>query len=438
MRNTVRSALSALLMATVAVFCLAATANGERTPTKKAPFIRTTISNRTPYAGEEVILSFTLCFTGDAPQVSDLSDPALEGFRAEEIDPGRYVKSMPVTIDGTLYRSALVRQYRISALQPGEQSIRGYRLRCLFPDVPPPGKNANTVLAAPEMPIRVRQLPEPAPEGFQGAVGSFSFERTADRTVLRAGEPVTIALTIAGTGNLAALSAPRLVFPPAFHQRPPVTALHLDSSKAYAAGSFSCRVTIYPDQTGKETIPGMRFVYFDPLKNRYRTLSADPIAISVLPAEKATGTSRLPDSAPEEPAKKTAPALPAAALAVTALLVFLTMALVRNKLHGRGSRRQETRSGALLPSGGETPQEMKNALYTIIGQKGVPKPESLTRAQLSAALLEKGVSRDICKELEKQLESIDRLMFSPAGVSAVELELLLGEGEKLLRSLRRP
>ena len=437
MRNTVRSVLSVLMMTALALFCLAANANGDRVPVEKAPFLRTTITSTAPYAGEEVILSYTLCFSGDAPQVSDLSAPALDGFRAEEIDPGRYVKSIPVTIDGTLYRSALVRQYRISALQPGTISIRGYRLRCLFPDDHPSAKSGDVVLAAPEMVIRARPLPEPAPEGFRGAVGSFSFGLKADRTTLRAGDPLTVTLTIAGTGNLTALIAPEPVFPPAFHQRPPVSALSLDSSKSRASGSFSTRITLYPDQTGTVTIPETRFVYFDPLKNRYLTLASGPVAISVTPAENTGEKVRPTDSVPEEPAAKPLTALRAAAIALGALLAILAVALARKKLHRKrtlpaGKNRES------ISSGGKTPQEMKAAIYRLIGQKGVVRAESLTRAQLGAALLEKGVSGEIFGELEKQLESIDRMMFSPAGVSAVELERLRNDGERLLTLLQQP
>lgn len=436
MRNTVRSVLSALMMTAVALFCLAANANGERVPSGKAPFLRTTVTSTTPYAGEEVILSYTLCFSGDAPQVSDLSAPALDAFRAEEIDPGRYVKSIPVTIDGTPYRSALVRQYRISALQPGTLSIRGYRLRCLFPDDHPSAKGGDVVLAAPEIVIRARPLPEPAPEGFRGAVGSFSFGLKADRTTLRAGDPLTITLTIAGTGNLTALIAPEPLFPAGFHQRPPVSALSLDSSKSRASGSFSTRITLYPDQTGTVTIPETRFVYFDPLKNRYRTLASGPVAISVTPAENTGEKVRTTESVPEEPAAKPLTALRAAAIALGALLAFLAVGLASKKLHRKGTL-PSGKNRESVSSVGKTPQEMKAAIYRLIGQKGVVRPESLTRVQLGAALLEKGVSAEIFGELEKQLESIDRMMFSPAGVSAVELERLRNDGERLLRLLQQ-
>lgn len=437
MRNTVRSMLSVLMMTAVALFCLAANANGDRVPTGKAPFIRTTVTNTTPYAGEEVILSYTLCFTGDAPQVSDLSAPALDGLRAEEIDPGRYVKSIPVTIEGTLYRSALVRQYRVSTLQPGTINIRGYRLRCLFPDGSPLDKSGDIVLAAPDMLIRARPLPKPVPAGFTGAVGSFSFGLTADRTTIRAGDPVTITLMIAGTGNLTAFTAPKPVFPPAFHQRPPVSTLSLDSSKSRSSGSFSTRITLYPDQTGNVTIPETRFVYFDPLKNRYRTVASGQVAISVVPAENTGKKVRLPDSVPAESVKNPLFTLPAASIAIVALLAFLLLRLARKKLQGKGAR-QADRSREELSYDSKTPQEIKTALYRVIGQKGVLRPESLTRPKLGAALLEKGVAEEICRELLKLLESIDHLMFSPAGASAVEEERLRNEGKRLLFRLQQP
>ena len=49
--------------------------------------------------------------------------------------------------------------------------------------------------------LDVQPLPQPAPEGFSGAVGQFELKSTLAPAQLKTGEPVTWTLTLSGTGN---------------------------------------------------------------------------------------------------------------------------------------------------------------------------------------------------------------------------------------------
>ena len=63
-------------------------------------------------------------------------------------------------------------------------------------------------------PLDFKVLPVPSsgrPESFAGAVGSgFSLEATADRSVVRVGDPIELKIKLTGDATMETLSLPRL------------------------------------------------------------------------------------------------------------------------------------------------------------------------------------------------------------------------------------
>lgn len=408
-------------------------------PGRKSPFIRTTVTGR-PYVGEELLLTYTLYFTGDAPQVSDESNPSLDGLWHSEIDPGRFVKSRPVTLDNAVYRSAVIRQYKLAPLRAGRFGVGGYRLKCLFTGNAGSSVTRTMLISAPSVVIDAKALPEPIPEGFSGAVGTFSsFEQSADHATRRTGEPVTLVLTVRGKGNLQTLRIPEPAVPSAVHIRAPVTVLSLDSSAAFSAGSLTSRVTVYPQQPGKTVIPPLRFVYFDPEKKQYRTLSSRPLAIEAGQGEKSGTMDSLnfprPDAAGPENAGQAQ--LKTAGKAMAAVLAAVLIVALVMKRFGKPPEHADKKSGAIADES-PSPENLKAQMYSLIEEKsGIRKPESLTRAQLATALAAKNIPPTTSRQIERVLETIDRMLYSPAGATENEMILLGSEGKRLLQILRQ-
>jgi hypothetical protein len=420
--------VQALLVLMLLLLPSAASASGK---TGKAPIIRTSLSATSPYAGQEVVLTYTLYFTGDAPQVSDLSNPSLGGLWHSEADPGRYVKSIPVTVDGTVYRSAVIRQYKLAALQSGRFSIAGYRLRCIFPD----RENHEAVIAAPAVTLVARALPEPVPEEFSGAVGNFTFTLTADRQILKAGESATLKATVTGSGNIASLGMPVLALPPDLHAGNTVVALKLDSSRPVSSGSRTSSVTIYPEKAGKTAIPPARFIYFDPESARFHTITAGPLTMTVMPRELSAKPVNPDLENGAIPEQQVTPRLSPAMTAIALVLVAAGLFLVARMRSAKGNRKKTPASG--MPETAGTPEAIKAALYALIGRKGIPKPESLTRAQLARAMKDQRIPEATCLETEKLLEAIDRLLYSPLSAQEEETGRIREEGMRLLEKLLR-
>ena len=59
------------------------------------------------------------------------------------------------------------------------------------------------------------------PAGLPGAVGQFAMSTTVDKKTTRTNEPVSLKITISGTGNIKLLESPVPEIPPDFEQYPP-------------------------------------------------------------------------------------------------------------------------------------------------------------------------------------------------------------------------
>jgi BatD DUF11 like domain len=133
--------------------------------------------------------------------------------------------------------------------------------------------------------LNVLPLPEEGkPAGFSGAVGSFTLQVSAAPTELTAGDPVTLRMTLNGSGNLADAGAPELANTDGFRTYETHGSKPADGGTAIAK---SFEQVLIPNDAGARTIPPVRFSYFDPQAQRYETVQSQPIALVVHPPRNA-------------------------------------------------------------------------------------------------------------------------------------------------------
>ncbi len=130
----------------------------------------------------------------------------------------------------------------------------------------------------------VRPLPESGrPPNFVNAVGAgFSIDVQASRTVVSAGDPIELTLSIRGDGELEGLSLPPLLgdggLPAALFSVPSTAAVgNVDPDTNTKTFSVTARVL----STEVREIPPIDFAYFDPDRGEYVTVSSRPVALSV-------------------------------------------------------------------------------------------------------------------------------------------------------------
>lgn len=131
--------------------------------------------------------------------------------------------------------------------------------------------------------INVKPLPENGkPEDFSGAVGTFDFVVTPNRTAVRQGESIELDIAVTGKGNLELFSLPKPVVPSALEMYDPIPKKQITVSLSGMSGKVSDKYTIIPQYQGKYIIKPMSFSYFDLSTNSYKTITSDEIMIDMI------------------------------------------------------------------------------------------------------------------------------------------------------------
>jgi hypothetical protein len=120
------------------------------------------------------------------------------------------------------------------------------------------------------------------PSSFRGAVGTYTMSVSAAPTEVSVGDPITLTMTIRGTGRMDWLQAPVLA-----SQEPLVADFQVPSEAAAGvvdgmAKEFTQVIRARRDNVTE--IPPIEFSYFDPQDERYVTLKSAPILLGVKPS----------------------------------------------------------------------------------------------------------------------------------------------------------
>jgi hypothetical protein len=137
----------------------------------------------------------------------------------------------------------------------------------------------------------VKRIPaDRTPESFAGAVGSgFSLTVSANRTVVKVGEPIALEFELRGDGNLETAALPRLdaagLLPAAQFRVPDgeIAGRVEEGVKRFTA-------TVRVLSAGVTEIPALEYAWFDPTTEQFQKVHSRPIALSV-------GNARIVDAA---------------------------------------------------------------------------------------------------------------------------------------------
>lgn len=132
----------------------------------------------------------------------------------------------------------------------------------------------------------VRDLPRAGrPESFTGTVGpGYRLEVTADRSVVRVGDPIRLTLTLRGDAAVETAVLPPLTADSGLSFRD----FRIPDDKttgAYADGAKHFEVTVRALHEGVTAIPPLAFSWYDPERQKYQTTRSRPVALSVRPAQ---------------------------------------------------------------------------------------------------------------------------------------------------------
>lgn len=266
------------------------TQSADRAVSSNDVFVRIILSKPTAYEQEAIECTIKLYTKFGISQFFPTKQPSFDGFLIEEVNFQSSL-NQEETYNGQRYLVALLKKCIIYPQKSGKLTINSgnYDLNVIqysntnlgFLSLSTPREKKIQVTSNTAS-IDIKPLPTPKPEGFTGAVGKFDISSRLVGNSFRTNEPATLIYTITGTGNIKYVKEPVIDFPSEFELYDPKTDYDTQVIGNNVTGSMTTEYTFVPQSVGKFTIGSDKFVYFDPSKNDYVTLTTPsyPIAVS--------------------------------------------------------------------------------------------------------------------------------------------------------------
>ena len=143
-------------------------------------------------------------------------------------------------------------------------------------------ERVNKTISAGSRTIDVKPLPlEGKPDGFNGAVGDFTFEVSSNKTTLNANESLQLDVKVSGKGNLKLFTAPTVKLPSTLEVYEPEHSENVNTTVSGMQGSITDSYTIVPQFKGTYPVNPITFSFFDPKTEKYRTITSKEFTIEV-------------------------------------------------------------------------------------------------------------------------------------------------------------
>lgn len=190
------------------------------------------------------------------------------------------------TING-VHHSVIDYSTTVYPVRSGELTLGPAQIECqavIRPSSRRTGRTRRYALTVKSKPSVIKSNPLPTanqPKKFSGVVGKYKLDATAKPLALKVGEPITLTMTVNGTGNIEAVNIPEISDLSQFKLYDP----QINVRKSGNVGIKTFEQVIIPKSADIEAIPEIRFNYFDPDKSEYVILTKGPIAVQVKPSD---------------------------------------------------------------------------------------------------------------------------------------------------------
>lgn len=422
----------------------------EAPPIKSSDLIvRVTFSKQKVYEQEPVIAEIKVYTRHGISNFQVQTQPVFDGFLSEELD-------VPLSVNmehynGQNYYTAVLKRCILYPQKAGRLTVNSGKYDVTLQQEVPVYYGyfvtskiieRKITTTSNEVSLNVLPLPEPKPAGFNGAVGRFDITTSLTPEQLRTNEAANYRIEISGSGNIKYLKAPDLQVPVGIDAYTPKTEVQSKASGGNVSGVFSVDYTLMPQQVGDYTIPGIRFVYFDPQSASYKTANGREFEFKVERGAAGISNTKIAETAAmtdilhikqseASPAPYTTPLMLRAAywyMLAALVVVFLIILWVyrrnvrlRADVAGRrlsrasrvARRRLRMANRLIKDSGDKFYEELSKALYGYFGDKlGMP-PSQLIRANIAQQLADYGASDESIELAIRILDDCEMARFTP-------------------------
>lgn len=271
-------------------------------------FIKAVSSQLEAYQGEAVVVTHKLYVKQEFKRyaIERASFASTNDMWLEPLDLARTSESTE-TVNGKTYSVFVVKQTAVYPTKTGKLTIPKLTL-ALRISVPATVKDPfwgsinttrrkDVTVASNDLTLKVKALPGAHSNDKTEVVGNFTISSNMNKTETHVNEPVTLVVTVSGTGNLHHITAEDLGidFPADCDVTYPRITGHISAKNDIVTGSKTFRYTIIPRSEGTFLIPGATFIYYNYDMGTYKSISSPDYQLEVHPARTNT-TPALPDT----------------------------------------------------------------------------------------------------------------------------------------------
>ncbi|MEK9139087.1 MAG: BatD family protein, partial [Bacteroidota bacterium] len=256
-------------------------------------FLKASVDRNHVILGEQINVTFKVYERVTVNGYKFDKSPTMAGFWSEDLEVPSNLNYTIEVVNGKQYRMALIRRIALFPTQSGTLEISPMELSArvqvrtrsldpfdaFFRD--PFGQLVDHKIKSEPIKIKVDPLPPGAPPGFKGAVGRFTMNTSVDKKTTKTNEPITLKVTISGTGNIKVLEMPELDLPKDFEQYNPKVSDNINRQEGKISGSKTFEYLLIPRYPGQKSIKPVAFSYYDLNKRDYVTLQSPEIELNI-------------------------------------------------------------------------------------------------------------------------------------------------------------
>lgn len=266
-------------------------------------FVRIILSKSSAYEQEAIGCTIKLYTKYSISSFMPTKQPSFDGCLIQELDVQPSLNEME-TYNGQNYMTAVLKRCIIFPQKSGKLTINSgnYDISVVQYDNVNMGmfqvrqpREAKIKVSSNTGTLNILPLPQPQPDGFTGAVGTFTIDSRLVGNSFRTNDPATLIYTIKGTGNIKYVKEPVIDFPTEFEQYTPKSDIQAEVNGNDVSGSMTIEYTFVPQSVGDFSIGSDKFVYFNPQSKQYVTLTTPAYSIKVAKGVSAPTTTEQKD-----------------------------------------------------------------------------------------------------------------------------------------------
>ena len=428
-------------------------------------YVKASTNKTKIYQGEQIVVSYKLYSKINLADINLTIVPELNDFWKEAIETSSNAKLE--VIDGVKHNVWEMSRFILTPQKSGVLSIdpmsvnitvqiKNNRRRDPFGD--PFGffgsyQNIEEEISSKNINITVKDLPEGAPDNFNGAVGQFKLQSSVDKSSIEANQALNYKLTLSGNGNIHLIDGIEVEFPSNFETFDPQKNDKTFSTKNGIAGKIEFEHLLIPRYKGEYEIKGVDFSYFDPKTKTYNSITTKPITINVLKGTgddnsyisseelKNTSSNQLSDIIVSSELKQNKEVsfnkwlfIVLIAFPILGLLGFLIMLFVEAKNDANPILSKYRKSLKIaqkrlknaqkhLENNKKEPffEEIEKSLWSYFSNKFNVSSADLSKETINDFFAKKSISEDVSKNFTSIIEKCEFCRFAPSSLEAEDM-----------------